>query len=141
MNLADFVLILRSISSKIQVINVAEVWAIRDGLQLAKEMGIRKLEVESDSTYVVQLCNKEIQVTWFLRGLTEDIYKMKQSFEDVVFKQRFREANSVEDLLAKDSAARLMEGVWISQPPKEIIQVLGDDLIGRANTRVVRSVS
>ncbi|XP_026419571.1 uncharacterized protein LOC113315517 [Papaver somniferum] len=36
--------------------NVAELWAIRDGMQLARNIGIQKLLVESDSQYAINLC-------------------------------------------------------------------------------------
>lgn len=65
--------------------NVAEVWAIRNGLLLAKEMGIKKLEVESDSTYAIQLCNKEVLVPWSLHALVEGISILKGSFESISF--------------------------------------------------------
>lgn len=48
-----------------------------------------------------------------MRGLLNNILVIRDSFEDIVFKQRYREANSVVDYLEKASAAKDMEGVWM----------------------------
>lgn len=44
--------------------NVAEVWAIRDGMLVVKEEGIGNLEIESDFVYAMQLCRKEALIPW-----------------------------------------------------------------------------
>ncbi|XP_026398180.1 uncharacterized protein LOC113293952 [Papaver somniferum] len=65
--------------------NVAEVWVIRNGILLAKDMGFKKIEVESDSTYAIQLCKKEVQVPWNLHSLIEDIDALKKNFDAIGF--------------------------------------------------------
>ncbi|XP_026439307.1 uncharacterized protein LOC113337995 [Papaver somniferum] len=77
--------------------NVAEVLAIRDGLRLAVDLGLHYLEVESDSSYVVQLCNEEVQPNWDCFGLLKEISGLKSRFSQVKIQQRYREANKVAD--------------------------------------------
>lgn len=91
--------------------NIAELWAIRAGMTIAKGMGIKKVEVESDSTFDLMLCREECVVSWSMLGLLKDIQITKESFEDIVFKQRYIEDNSLDDYLAKASAVKEMEGV------------------------------
>lgn len=54
--------------------------------------------------------------------------------------QRYREANSVADHLAKAGASKKMEGIWINQPPSEIVHLLNENFSGRALMRAVRGV-
>lgn len=72
--------------------NMVEVCSIRDGLVFAKELGIKKLEVESDSTFAIQLCEKEIQIPWSLKALVEDTQHLKACFDVISFNQRYTEA-------------------------------------------------
>ncbi|KAI3907566.1 hypothetical protein MKW98_016210 [Papaver atlanticum] len=44
--------------------NVAELWAIRDGLKLASSLGMKRLVVESDSKYAVNVCKGLLHGTW-----------------------------------------------------------------------------
>lgn len=118
--------------------NVAEVWEIREGLLLEKNIGIKKLEVETDSTYAVQLCKRETSTPWVMRSLIKDIEELMLSFDDIVIGQRYREANGVADYLAKSSVAKEIEGEWITSPPTSILRLLSNDLVGRAVVRNVR---
>ncbi|XP_026449747.1 uncharacterized protein LOC113349916 isoform X3 [Papaver somniferum] len=97
--------------------NVAEVWAIRDGLRLAVHLGIHNFEVEGDSCYVVQLCKEEGQPQWDTYGLVKKISELMACFNQVNFTQRYREANNIVDRLAKDGASRKHEGTWIGVLP------------------------
>ncbi|XP_026451467.1 uncharacterized protein LOC113351746 [Papaver somniferum] len=84
--------------------NVAEVWDIRNGMLLTRNMGLKKLEVESDST--IQLSKEEVQAPWGLRTLIQDTDALKKNFEAILFSQRYREVNVVADFQAKGAAAK-----------------------------------
>lgn len=56
----------------------------------------------------------------------------------IVFEQQYREANFVDDTLAKKASERNLEGIWIDNPPDEIINKLVDDIQGVSYPRIVR---
>ncbi|XP_026451125.1 uncharacterized protein LOC113351336 [Papaver somniferum] len=118
--------------------NMTEVWEVRNGLQTVIQPGIKKLEVDCDSTFAIQLCRGEVQAPWHLRGLIQDIEVMKMKFEDIVFEQQYKEANFMDDTLAKKASERNLEGIWIDIPPDEIINKLVDDIHGVSYPRIVR---
>lgn len=84
--------------------NVAQIWATRDGLLLALQLGIKKLEVDCDSASTIQLCNGEITPPWHLKGLIHDIIDMREKFEELVFVHQYRELNYVANTLSKKAA-------------------------------------
>ena len=68
---------------------IAECWALRDGLQLAKDLNIPFLEVELDSMLIVsllELC---------------DCRELLTTFQQVCFYHNYREANKCIATLAK----------------------------------------
>ncbi|XP_026428590.1 uncharacterized protein LOC113324484 [Papaver somniferum] len=110
--------------------NVAELCAIREGLLVAEGLGIRKLEIESDSMYAIQVCRGEIQATWYLNAVQKVIKFFCEKFEVISFSHKYREANNVTDVLAKGASKKSLLGVWLSEPPREICESLFNDLIG-----------
>ncbi|XP_026429515.1 uncharacterized protein LOC113325863 [Papaver somniferum] len=60
--------------------NVAKVWAIRDGLRLANQLGLNLVEVESDSWYAIQLCKGEVKPNLDTYRLVQDISMLKSKF-------------------------------------------------------------
>lgn len=117
---------------------MAEVWETRDGLQLALHLGIRKLEVECESTYTIQLCRGEVAPPWYLKSLVQDIANMKGKFEDVVFVHQYRESNFVVDTLSKKASERILEGVWFTNPPEDIVNFLLADIQGVSHPRMIK---
>lgn len=59
---------------------VAEIWAIRQGLLLAIQLGYSIVEVESDSVYAIQLCRKLVSSPWYLKRLVENIHFFGEVF-------------------------------------------------------------
>ncbi|XP_026417463.1 uncharacterized protein LOC113312946 [Papaver somniferum] len=106
--------------------NVAEVWAIRDGLILADQLGANCLEVESDSCYAIQLCKGESKPHWDTYKLVQYINMLKNKFDQVIFKQKYREANQVADRLTKNGATREVEGIWTTNMPSFINSVFNN---------------
>ncbi|XP_026429615.1 uncharacterized protein LOC113326017 [Papaver somniferum] len=118
--------------------NVVEVRDTRDGLQLAVQVGIKKLKVNCDSNYTVQLCTSEAAPPWYLRGLVQDINALKEKFEDVVFVHQYRESNFITDNLSKKASDRTLEGVWFTNPPEEIVNNLVADIQGVSYPRMIK---
>ncbi|KAF5182877.1 Ribonuclease h domain [Thalictrum thalictroides] len=102
--LRDFngdVLMTYSANSKGCTIGYVEIQAIQVGLQLCKDLGIKRIQVRSDSKEAVDCIIGTTQATWRSRQLTSKIKALQSSFEDIQIKHIFREMNSAADWLAK----------------------------------------
>ncbi|RZC73607.1 hypothetical protein C5167_049083 [Papaver somniferum] len=120
--------------------NDAEVWAVRDGLKIVVDLGIQKLEVESDSTYTIQLCEAKINPLWRMQRLIEDIKMLKTKFTRIVFNHEYREANGAADCLAKLANKKVLEGKWLQIAPEVISRFLNEDISSRVTPRLVRNM-
>ncbi|XP_040992478.1 14.7 kDa ribonuclease H-like protein [Juglans microcarpa x Juglans regia] len=79
---------------------VAKCRALLDGLQLCKQLGLRDILVESDSTVIVGWLASRICRYWFLWDFWEEDRELGSELH-VQFHHIFREANMVADFLAK----------------------------------------
>lgn len=84
--------------------NVAELWAIREGMQLAADIGVKKLIIETDSTYSFNLCLKSYSCSWLCTCLMRDIRHLSLVFDQVCFQHHYREGNFAADILFKKAA-------------------------------------
>ncbi|OVA07429.1 Ribonuclease H domain [Macleaya cordata] len=117
---------------------VAELWAVKEGMQLATNLGITHLYVESDSMVTINFCNQLSDVPWHLRTLMSDIMQMVLQFSTIQFHHRYRQANCVADYLAKAVVAQTLNAQWIGSPPVCIKPLLYADMVGRAFPRFVK---
>src|SRR4051812_25908451 len=79
--------------------NVAEYTALIEGLSLAAELGVKKLQVFSDSELMVKQMNGEYKVkNEDLRGLYQDACELRKRFEKVMLTHVRREQNKRADL-------------------------------------------
>ena len=89
---------------------MAELWALRDGLLLAKEMGLNNLIIELDALSVVLLMeNNTSNLT--LEPLLNDCRNLVREIPNMQIKHIFREANRCADALAKLGASKEMSFV------------------------------
>uniref|UniRef100_A0A2N9IZP5 C2H2-type domain-containing protein n=1 Tax=Fagus sylvatica TaxID=28930 RepID=A0A2N9IZP5_FAGSY len=79
----------------------AELRALKDGLNLAIDLGILNLEIEMDSLVAVELVNSITTPNAFLSTIVTDCRSLMERFERCSLKHIFREANGCADLLAK----------------------------------------
>ncbi|KAK9991626.1 hypothetical protein SO802_026611 [Lithocarpus litseifolius] len=79
---------------------LAELWALRDGLMLAKEMRIQQLIIELDALSVVILMNNEIE-NLLMEPLLTDCRNLLKEFPNKRVIHAYREANQCADALAK----------------------------------------
>uniref|UniRef100_A0A2N9FQ21 Reverse transcriptase domain-containing protein n=1 Tax=Fagus sylvatica TaxID=28930 RepID=A0A2N9FQ21_FAGSY len=113
-------------SHKLGITNslAAELWGIRDGLLLARDLNIRKLIVESDAKSVVELL-KPVASDMFgshpYSALINDCRFLIQSFEEATIQHAHRESNFCADLLAKEGH-NLVEPFYVfSYPPHFVL--------------------
>ena len=82
----------------------AELWAVRDGLQLCKTMGIQALKVELDARIVVDWLVNPLRTNLHHSLLISDCRDLVTTFPEVRIKHYFREVNHCAGRLAKAGA-------------------------------------
>lgn len=116
---------------------ITELWAVREGLQLAKRLNIQNLVVELDALVVVNLLNG-LNVNEFLTPIVLDCREILQGFREARVQHSFREGNRVADLLAK-MGRHLTSGMIIFDvPPRELLLPLMYDAWGCQCPRLIR---
>lgn len=84
--------------------NVAEYTALVEGLSLAAELGVKKLQVFSDSELMVKQMNGEYKVkNEDLRPLYEEACNLRKQFEKVTLTHVRREKNKRADEIGNDA--------------------------------------
>ena len=106
---------------------VAELWAVRDGLLLAKEMGLHNIIVELDALSVVLLLNNNT-TNLTLEPLLNDCRNLVKEFPNMQIKHIYREANQCADAMV----------VFLNTPPV-VERILANDKASLCCNRLVCS--
>ena len=96
----------RGFSHKLGITNslAAELWGVRDGLLLARDLNIHKLIIESDAKSIVDLLKTENLVNNAFHpfsALINDCRYLILSFKEAFVQRAHRESNFCADVLAK----------------------------------------
>lgn len=67
-------------------VTTIELWALRDGLTLAKNLSIQKLEIETDATMTVNLLNQHIPSTHSYYSIISDCRLLKHGFLETMLR-------------------------------------------------------
>ncbi|PKI57332.1 hypothetical protein CRG98_022277 [Punica granatum] len=117
---------------------VAELWAIHEGLVMAKSLGIRSLWVELDAKVVMELIWGSSQDNLLLKSLIDDCRELRRHFREVRVQHVYREGNKVTDALAwigRDTGQDLM---YFDIAPSDVAALLTYDAMGMSSPRFVR---
>ncbi|GKV19211.1 hypothetical protein SLEP1_g29500 [Rubroshorea leprosula] len=115
----------------------AELWAIRDGLEIAAGKGISKLIVETDSKVVVLLIDSTYTTLHSLGTLISYCRLLLRLFTDARISHIYREANAATDFLAKLGSTNANDFVWYEESPPGLSSILYHDLIGTSFPRTI----
>ena len=85
---------------------MVELWALRDGLLLAKEMGLNNLIIEMDALSVALLMNNNT-VNLLMEPLLTDCKNLASEIPNKHIVHIYREVNQCADVLAKLGASSL----------------------------------
>ena len=85
---------------------MVEWWALKDGLILAKEMGLNNLIIELDALSVVILMNNDSEI-FLMEPLLTDCRNLLKEILNKCMIHTYREANQCADALAKLGAQSL----------------------------------
>ena len=117
---------------------LAELWALRDGLLLAKEMRIQQLIIELVALSVVILMNNESE-NLLMESLLTDCRNLLKEFPNKRVIHTFREANQCVDALAKLGSQSLYSFVVFCNPPAMVEAILAFDKASMYCNRLVNS--
>ncbi|XVF04810.1 hypothetical protein REPUB_Repub05bG0117600 [Reevesia pubescens] len=108
----------------------AELWGMREGLRLAKDLRCRNLVTQSDAALVVNMLNTELTLNHPLGSLVNECKLLLENFQNLTLRHVFREANRCADKLA-NLAQLVAAGVTLleSSPP-ELFSLLQADSLG-----------
>ena len=113
---------------------LAELWALRDGLRLAKELGFQQLIIELDALSVVILMNNESE-NLLMEPLLIDCRNLLKEIPNKRVIHAFCEANQCADALAKLGSQTLYSFAVFCNPPPVVEPILAFD---KANMRCNR---
>ncbi|BFG34312.1 hypothetical protein CerSpe_205870 [Prunus speciosa] len=119
----------------------AELWGLFFGLKLAVEKQVDDVVIEMDSAIAVKLIqNAEVDNFHPTAGLVSNCKRIMNQFRRVDIQHIYRERNSVADGLATWSH-NLDMGYWyLDDSPVWIGNLLTDDSLGVAKTRLINVV-
>ena len=96
---------------------MVELWAFRDGLRLASQLGIQNLEVEMDAKVIVDLINSNVNYNRAYSPLLHDCRLLLSRFPQVRVAHVFREVNKCFDALTKRGCSSQEDFVVFIPPP------------------------
>ncbi|KAI8526906.1 hypothetical protein RHMOL_Rhmol12G0034900 [Rhododendron molle] len=118
---------------------MAEIWALRDGLTLAKESNLHNLEVEVDARGVIPLLNDVNAKNHPLRNILLDCRSLMLELDVVAIKHIYREANRCANVLANDAPVSVGDFHVYPFIPSCIATLLYADLSKVAYPRLVNA--
>ena len=119
---------------------VAELWAVRDGLNLAIQLGISCLEVELDAKIVVELLENNDSTNFKFSPVLHDCRYLLTRFTQVRVAHVYREVNRCADFLAKHGCCLRVDFAMYDTPPSvELDRLLLADVNGLYYYRQIAS--
>ena len=117
---------------------MAELWALRDGLLLAKEMGLNNLIIELDALSVVLLMsNNTPNLT--MKPLPNDCRNLVREIPNKQITHIFKETNQCADAMAKLGASSATSFVVFLYPLPVMERILADDKASLCCNRLIIS--
>ncbi|CAJ2657953.1 unnamed protein product [Trifolium pratense] len=119
----------------------AEMWGMYTGMEMARRQGYTHLIVESDSKLLIDMVTGRCKLNGKAPILVNRIQDLSNLQWHVMFKHTWREGNRCADWLASFSLNQSSYDVRILEdPPRELQQILFDDVSGACMPRSVRVV-
>ncbi|KAF7823087.1 putative ribonuclease H-like domain-containing protein [Senna tora] len=108
---------------------LAEAWAVKIGLELAKNSSVQNLSLEADSLIVINMIKNGVEIDHPLFPIIAGIRELAAKNWNVTFSHTLREGNRVANLLANLAHKSSGLQVW-SNPPSVCINAVQDDVKG-----------
>ena len=108
----------------------AELWALRDGLQLCLQYQAPAVLIDLDSKTIVDALNSQDYSKSIVSSIMEDCKYMISRIPQTRCRHVYREANRCADFLAKVGTSIEGDFIVFHSPPVDLISILEDDAIG-----------
>jgi ribonuclease HI len=108
----------------------AELLACRQGLEVAKELGLGKVLLETDCSTVVSKLQCEEKDRSIHGHLVEEIKVLLRDFAEVGVRHASRSCNGAAHSLAKDGCVNKLCKTWVGVPPGYLVDILASDSSG-----------
>ena len=110
--------------------NTAELWALKEGLLMAKHLGIDNLCVDLDAAFLIYLIINPTVVNLNLEPLLFDCRNMTKSFLNYLVKLVYREANSCADRLVNMGVGLYTDYLFLYNLLSVVVDLLVMDKAG-----------
>ena len=130
---------LRGFSRRLGCLNsfVAELWGLRDGLMVCKNMQLNAVNVQIDAMAVVQLLTRSTNNNLSVLPLIDDCKKLISQIPHVQIMHCYREANSCADSLASIGTVQERSFILYQDPPVDLLELLSSDRDGLYVNRTI----
>ena len=120
---------------------IAELWALRDGLQLCHQLNACAVLVELDAKSLVDALNNSSYCNSVISPLLDDCKLLMVQTPQIRIKHTYREANKCADRLANLGLFQSVNFLVHSDPPIELIPLIEADLRGACYNRLCPAFS
>ncbi|KAF7810470.1 ribonuclease H [Senna tora] len=116
-----------------------EAWGAFEGIKLARDMGYKKIILESDSKCLINSIMFGSNNIMEVSSIIQEILLMLKDFDDVRLQHRWRESNSCADFLANLGTSSPSVRCILHYPPSGMDALMLADVIGIQVPRVISS--
>ncbi|KAK9988172.1 hypothetical protein SO802_028411 [Lithocarpus litseifolius] len=109
---------------------LAELWALRDGLNLCLSYNFDVVEVELDAKAIVDAISNPKYTNVFVSPLMEDCRLLVSRIPHIRIRHCYREANRCADGLARLGGLQATDFVMFMCPPMDLVKLLESDFNG-----------
>ena len=106
---------------------MAELWALKEGLSLARQLNLTNLNIEIDIVVLVHLLTNLGTINHMLEPLLNDYRNLVKLFPNCSVTHIYKEANCCADKLAKMGATQDIDLLILYEPPHVVDDLLGFD--------------
>ena len=117
---------------------IAELWALRNGLIIAKDLGLNNLIVELDALSVVHMINNDTS-NLLIEPLLSDCNSLYREIPNKQIQHVYREANQCADTLARLGSSVVSSFFVFVEPPPMVVSLLAFDEAGNFCNRLISS--
>ena len=109
---------------------LAELWALRDGLQLCLQIHAQSAVIELDDKAIVDAFNSPTISSSIVYSIMDDYRHMATRIPQKMFRHIYREANKCANFLARIGILLENDFISFSNPPVDLVSILEADANG-----------
>ena len=126
---------LRKLENTLSIL--AELWALKDGLLLAKQLNLENIFVDMDAEFLVYFLSNSSVVNLSLEPLLSDSRNLMKMFLNCIVAHVYREANRFANKLVRLGVDLHSDHLILYNPPPVVEDLLDSDKAGRVCNKLV----